>query len=108
MSSSGKVPDACLWQRSQMGSFGGSSKDALVKLLSHECFATKEAAAAGVAMYFNQGGQAHREAVDFPGCGWPTQCMLLDMSHFKDNGHSWSVDNAVFRRYVYMIFNSSD
>jgi hypothetical protein len=28
-----------------------------VKLLSHECFATKEAAAAGVAMYFNQGGQ---------------------------------------------------
>eukprot|EP00435_Cladocopium_sp_Y103_P052374 s1447_g16.t1 len=36
--------------------------DALVKLLSYECFATKEATAAGVAMYFNQGGQAPKTA----------------------------------------------
>lgn len=37
---------------------GDLTQDALMTLLSYECFATKEAAAAGVAMYFNRGGQA--------------------------------------------------
>ena len=54
-----------------------------------------------------EGRWAYWEVVDFPRCGWPTQCMLLDMSHFKGNDHSWRVDIAVFRRYWYVPWYST-
>ena len=54
-----------------------------------------------------EGRWAYWEVVAFPRCGWPTQCMLLDMSHFKGNGHSWSLDIAVFRRYWYVPWYST-
>lgn len=66
------------------------AKVSLLKLLGHECFATKEAAAAGIALHFKGGGQAP------PSICVDVQCMIKSGS--CQNQSNMSSSQAVSHR----------